>query len=155
MLVRFVKLTDRRHALEIERGGDVERVELETRSTLFHDLTHLAVEQASQASDGFFVALAGGATMAEIAHHAREGRPYPPAAMEVERAVAMLQSLAKHDESPDALHARIVESLAAQDQVPPDWLTAELVATVRTRLRSLVGAWRATRYGEALTVDWD
>ena len=40
MRIRLTKLSDHRHTLEIERDGRRERVELETRSTLHHDLTN-------------------------------------------------------------------------------------------------------------------
>ena len=45
MLVRFTRLTNERHRFEIVRDDNVsEARELETRSTLLHDLSHYAVE---------------------------------------------------------------------------------------------------------------
>lgn len=152
MLIRLTKLSDRRHALEVERDdGRSERVEVETRSTLHHDLTHLAVEEAAGIDDGFFGSLAAGRTLAELAGSAQE---YAGTGMEVERAVAVLQQLAKVDEDPAALHARITAALAVQGAAPPSWFTVELVAAVRERLRQLVGRWKATPYGAALELCW-
>jgi hypothetical protein len=152
--IRLTKLSDGRHALEIERDGRRERVELETRSTLHHDLTHYAVEEAAGLDGGFFGALAGGASLGDLAVAAAEETEYSAARMEVERAVAVLQRLAKTDEDPAALHARVTELLAVQDAAPPEWFTVALVAAVRARLRELVGRWRATPYGAALELTW-
>lgn len=155
MLLRFTKLDDRRHVLAVEVAGRAERVELETRSTLHHDLTHLAVEELAPVTGGFFVALAAGTALDDVARQAQEGWLAGTDAMRVERAVAVLQRLAKVDEDPAALHARIVASLAVQDEAPPDWFTPALVAGVRERLRALVGRWRATPYGGTMEVAWE
>jgi len=153
--IRLTKLDDRRHVLEIERGGRSERVELETRSTLHHDLTHLAVEEAAGIDQGFFGALAAGRSLAELGAGVRDGAPeYVGPMLQVERAVVMLQQLTRRDEDPAELLARIRASLAHQNASPPSWLTLELVAAVRERLRRLLGQWRATPYGECLELRW-
>lgn len=155
MRIRLTRQNDQRHELAVERDGRWESVELETRSTLVHDLTHLAVEQAAGIEHGFFGSLAAGQSFAELAGDRSDGRPrYPGAKMEVERAVAVLQHLAKVDEEPAALHARVVASLAVQDAVPPPWFTVELVADVRERLRRLLGHWRATPFGGVMELEW-
>jgi hypothetical protein len=154
--IRLTKHSDRRHALEIVRAdGSRERAELETRSTLFHDLTHLAVEECAGIPHGFFGSLAAGRTLAELSGRAEGGSTeYAGALLEVERAVAVLQGLAKADQDPAALHARITAMLALQDESPPDWFTVGLAAAVRERLRRLVGQWRATAYGSTLQLTW-
>ena len=151
MHIRLTKLNDARHALEIERAGERERIELETRSTLHHDLTHLAVEEAAGLDHGFFGALASGKSLAELRAPAEE---YAAPMMEIERAVVVLQQLCKVDEDPAALHARIRASLALQDAVSPEWFTVELVTAVRERLRRLLGQWRATPYAATLELEW-
>lgn len=151
MLLRFTRIDERRHALEVVRAGRTQRVVLETRSTLHHDLTHLAVEELAPVDRGFFVELARGTTLDELAGRA-DG--YEGPALQVERCVAVLQGLASTDEAPAALHARIVASLAVQDEAPPPWFTADFVAAVRARLRGLLGRWRATPFGESLEVTW-
>jgi hypothetical protein len=74
--------------------------------------------------------------------------------LEVERAVVVLQRLAKVDEDPAALHAHITDMLAVQGESPPSWFTVELVAAVRERLRRLLGRWKATPYGAAMELVW-
>ncbi len=153
MLLRWIKESDGRHALELEDGPRRERVALETRSTLFHDLTHFALEEAAGLDCGFFGALAAGQGFAELAGPEAE-RGYSPAMLEVERAVAVLQQLAKRDLDPARLHERVVAGLAIQGAAPPEWFTAALVAAVRERLRQLLGRWRATPYGGAMELVW-
>ena len=144
MRVRWIKLDDRRHAFEVERGGREERVELETRSTLHHDFTHLALEDAAEIDDGFFGSLARGATLPELMGKDGSEPRYTGRMLEVERAVAMLQSLARTDADPAALHARITRSLAVQGESPPSWLTPELVVALRRRARAHVARNRGT-----------
>jgi len=151
MLLRFTRIDERRHALEVVREGVVQRAELETRSTLHHDFTHLAVEELAPVETGFFVELARGATLQELAQ-----RPdaYAGVALQVERTVAVLQGLAKLDQDPSELRARVAESLALQGESPPPWFTDAFVAAVRARLRELSGRWRATPFGGSLEVTW-
>lgn len=151
MLLRFTRLDERRHALEVVRADGTQRVELETRSTLHHDFTHLAVEELAPVEAGFFVELARGATLEELA---RRADAYTGAALQVERTVAVLQGLARSEEAPAALHARVVESLAVQAETPPPWFTAEFVTAVHARLRALLGRWRATPFGGSMEVTW-
>lgn len=75
-------------------------------------------------------------------------------ALEVVRAVAVLQGLAKVDQDPRELRARIVGSLAPQGESPPPWFADAFVAAVRARLRELLGRWRSTPFGLSLEVTW-
>jgi hypothetical protein len=156
MRILLTKLNDDRHALEIERvDHQRERVELETRSCLLHDLTHFAVEQAAGIDQGFFGALAAGRTLAELNGRAGESvREYAGVMLQVERTVAVLQAMAKTKEEPTAAHRRITAMLAVQGEVPPTWFTVELVTKVHERMRRLLGQWKATPYGTAMELVW-
>jgi hypothetical protein len=151
MRIRLTRLDDRRHVLEIERAdGSRERAELETRSTLRHDLTHLALEEAAGLDDGFFGALAAGRTLAELSGDAI----YSGRRLAIERAVAVLQGMTREATDPRAVYTRVVESLAIQGETPPEWFTAELVVAVHARLRALLGRWGATPYGGVMELTW-
>ncbi len=155
MRIRLTKLDDRRHALEIERDDrSRERVELETRSSLHHDLTHFAVEQAAGMQHGFFGSLAAGKTLAELSGSGPAAPEYTGAMLAIERAVAVLQGMAKSDEPPGVVYERIVALLAAQEASPPAWFTRALVADVHERLRRLLGQWKATPYGKTMELPW-
>src|SRR5262245_42615113 len=135
MRIRLTKLDDQRHELEVLReDGSREQAELETRSCLFHDLTHLALEEAAGFDQGFWGSLAGGRTLAELGGRAGEPEPeYTGVRLQIERAVVMLQGMARSGEDPAAVHARITDLLAAQGQSPPPWLTIGLVEEVHER----------------------
>src|SRR5690606_17606265 len=61
MLIRFTRLTNERHRFEIVRDdGTREAHDLETRSTLAHDLTHYAVEIEVGLRGAFYGRLASG-----------------------------------------------------------------------------------------------
>ena len=159
MRVVLTKLSDQRHALEVERADRRrERVELETRSCLNHDFTHFAVEEVAGLDEGFFGSLAAGRTFAELTAGADEPvEEYSGARMDVERSVAVLQGMAKNVqrmESPALVHERIRSSLAPQDATPPAWFPVELVTKVQERLRRLLGQWRATPYGGSMELTW-
>jgi hypothetical protein len=156
MRILLTKRSDERHGFAIVRAdASRESVELETRSTLHHDLTHLAVEEAAGLDEGFFGSLAAGASIEELSGRMPgSGAPYSEKRMEIERGVALLQRMAKGDVDPARLHAHIVDMLAAQDAEPPPWFTRALVMDVHARLRALVGRWKATPYGGTLELAW-
>jgi hypothetical protein len=156
MRIVLTRLSDTRHALEVGRpGGGRERVELETRSCLLHDLTHFAVEAEAGITRGFWGSLASGKTFEDLM-----GRGGPGMAgaddvmMEVERTVAVLQGAVKAREDPTAIYDRIVSMLRVQDAEPPPWFTRPFVASVHARMRELLGRWNATRFGGAMELTW-
>lgn len=142
MLIRMMRLTNERHRFEAVRAdGSVERLELETRSFLLHDLVHFAVESAGQLDQGFFGLLARGeAYEASADTFAGEtGR--------VEKVVAMLQGALKGEVDTTAFVERARAAFVAVDEAAPDWLTPEVVARSLEILRRLQGRWRATPFG--------
>lgn len=76
MRIDFIKLAGNRHAIEVRerKGPDVRRPPRETGPTLPHDLAHAAVEQALGIRDGFWSAVAAGATFEDFEPIER-GRP--------------------------------------------------------------------------------
>jgi hypothetical protein len=75
MRILLTKLNDASHRFEIVRAdGSGERAELETRSTLLHDLVHYAVEAQAGLTSAFFGRLASGDALAELADRG----PFPP-----------------------------------------------------------------------------
>jgi len=153
--VTFHKISDDRHALEIERDdGRRERVECETRSLLVHDLLHFAVESEARLEIGLWGTLARGKTLAEM--NDRSGQ-----AMAAEGAdLAAVEQLvgALHGSVKGRSAAEVVEGMrrfaAALGSSLPGWLTAPLVAAVQERMRRLLGRWRATPHGAGMVLEW-
>ncbi len=80
MRIRFRKISNERHALEIVReDGRSESAEFETKSVLIHDFLHYAVESAAGLTDGFWGALAAGKMMENFRNNASaQGETLPP-----------------------------------------------------------------------------
>ncbi len=131
--IRFVKLDDERHRLELLRpDGSREAKELETRSFLLHDLTHYAVEAEVPIPDGVWGSLAAGVPLERL--DPKMG-PAPGAGIDAaESIVGPMSSIFRgrpNDRVPNALARR-----------------------VSARLRRLFGAWRAVPVGGALELAW-
>jgi hypothetical protein len=165
MLIRFTRLSNDRHRVEIIRDdGTRESQELETRSSLLHDLTHYAVEVEAGLEESFYGRLARGLTYNELT----TTPPKTPEAMQTERVVVQVQSPYKRDPAlaatPNAEAAtkaeaeaeaqKMVASFVATESEPPGWLTGEFISRVRERLRRVQGRWRATPFHQAMELQF-
>lgn len=156
--IRFHKLSDARHRLELRRAdGTEERRELETRSLLRHDLMHYAVERAAGVASGFWGRLAGGASLTAVGELDLRSMTDGPADDQelavIERLVGVL-----HDGGRGRPAAELVAALdqsAADAGTPlPTWVTEDLVARALTTYATLIGRWRATGFGSAMELVW-
>jgi hypothetical protein len=149
MLIRFTRLTNERHRFEIVRDdGSREAHELETRSTLAHDLAHYAVEAEAGLTESFYGRLAAGVGYGQLTTAPVNG----PQAMQTERVVVMLQSAFKTAAEPDPrqLFARISAAFTAGAEQQPAWLTPQGLQRMLGRLRHVQGQWRATPFHHTL-----
>jgi hypothetical protein len=154
MLIRFTRLTNDRHRLEIVRdNGTREAHELETRSTLLHDLGHYAVEIAAGLTESFYGRLAQGSTYADLT-------VTPPAleSMQTERVVARIQNTYKSGNEPktepELCAQEIVAGFRATGDIPPTWVTRDFIVRVRERLRRVQGQWRATPFHQTMELEF-
>lgn len=156
MRIRLTKQSDRRHRLELVRDGRVaEGVELETRSTLLHDLAHHAVESAAGLDAGFFGLLARGHTLEELSD--RSGLSYEerfPGLMEVEQVVGALHALARGAASPEDAWKVFERWQAVLDRPAPAWVTPEVLRDAARRLRASKGHWASLGPGESMELEW-
>ena len=155
MLIHLTRLTNERHRLEFVRDdGTRETHELETRSSLLHDLVHYAVETEAGLNASFYGRLASGKTYESLMKDQPEG----PEAFQTEIVVVRVQGVAKNDTWSSVDPKRFVEDIAAGFSVvaheAPQWLTADLIVRVRERLRSVQGRWRATPFHQTLTLEF-
>jgi hypothetical protein len=155
MLIRFTRLTNERHRLELIRAdGTREARDLETRSVLLHDLVHYAVEAEAGLKASFYGRLASGTS-----YEALLLEPSTDAeAMQTESVVGRIQGIAKNNSWSSVDSARLAESIAAGfrsvGQEPPRWLTGDLLVRVRERLRRVQGQWRATPFHQTLALQF-
>jgi hypothetical protein len=151
MLIRFTRLTNDRHRFAIVRDDQTsEAHELETRSTLAHDLAHYAVEVEGRLSRSFYGRLASGMTYAELTAMAPEG----PEALETERVVVLLQDAFRSPDrvapDPERTLSRLASMFDAVGDERPTWLSADVLARIIERLRRVQGQWRATPFHATL-----
>lgn len=141
MTVRFVKLSDRRHRVEVRRDdGSGDSVELDSRAFLRHDLAHYAVEASLGLATGVWGSIASGGGF--------DGSDLDgPDIAVAERLAGPTQTLMRVG----ADLAAVREMLA---RVAPDLAATDSAEELHDRMRALTGAWAATRYGDALELRW-
>jgi hypothetical protein len=155
MLIRLTRLTNERHRLEIVRDDNVpETRELETRSTLLHDLTHYAVEVEAGLTSSFYGRLARG-----IAYDALITTPSAnQEAQQTEVVVVLIQGIFKNDDlaktDPEQFAQSIVAGFGQTGADPPAWVTPDFIVRVRERLRQVHGQWRATPFHHTLELEF-
>jgi hypothetical protein len=167
MRICITRLTNERHALELLRdGGVAERVELETRSFLLHDLIHYAVESTAGLTTGVWGTLAAGCTLAELNARTADDNDdddndqrerfgsRTADLLTIERVTGPLHAVAQGRASPEEGLAAIESLMAAEGTAPPAWLTLELVVAAMERLRQLLGRFRATPFGKPMELPW-
>ena len=153
MRILLRKLSDERHVLQIIRDdGRSEEVECETRSYLHHDLLHYAAEAEARTGEGFWGNLAKGKTLPEM--NDRTGKAMQaegPQMAAIEQVVGALSSIAK-GVAGDVFLARFHDYAENVGIATPEWLTPVFVSGVEERMRRLLGRWKATPFGEAMTL---
>lgn len=155
MQIRFTRLTNDRHRLEVVRDdGTREAHEQETRSTLLHDLVHYAVETEAELEASFYGRLARGETYAALT----TAMPADAEPAQTEVVVARIQGIAKNDTwseiEPESFAEGIVAGFRVMGNATPAWLTGDLIARVRERLRRVQGQWRATPFHQTLVLEF-
>jgi hypothetical protein len=139
--VRFTKLSDQRHAVTVVRDdGSTERVELDSRSFLRHDLAHFAVEGELGISGGVWGSVAVGGSLAGEGLDGAE--------------VGFAESLAGPVQTLMRVGAGPEQYLAVLEQVTPDQASADRGARLHERIRQLSGHWRSTPYGGDMVLAW-
>jgi hypothetical protein len=125
MKLWFAPYDLKQHRFIVERAN-LPRIDvlLETRSMLLHDLAHYAYESKAGLNDGFYGLLAAGFSLEQLREEDGLSKEEFDRLMEIEKLVARLQSTFTKDSTSDDV------------------------------LRSLWGAWRKTKQGQALHLRW-
>ena len=125
---------------------------METKSYLFQDLLHFAVESEAGLRGSFFgilakiggyeeLRVAGGAALAgEIAI--------------TERIVGARTGALKSDMDAETFVERMREYAQDLGERPPRWLTPAFVTAVRERMRQIEGQWKATPFGQTMELEF-
>lgn len=139
--VVFVKLSDRRHVVRVERvDGTSESVELDSRSFLRHDLAHFAVELELELSGGVWGSVACGGSLS--------GTGLDGADMSIAETVSgPMQTMMR-----TGADANEIESMLRR--VAPEVAAPGVAERLHAGLRALAGHWAATPYGGEMVLGW-
>jgi hypothetical protein len=150
MLLRFTRVSPDKHSLEYRLpNGEGEVIELETRSALYHDLLHYAVETEAGLRGSFYGLLAKVGGYAELAVNG--GGALGGEVAITEALVGALTGALKSEVlDPAAAIGQFQDYIELFDWRMPRWLTAPFVLAVEDRMRQLEGRWRATPFGETM-----
>ena len=143
MQISFLKVSDDRHVVSVVRDdGSSDRVELETRSFLRHDLAHYAVEVELGLEHGVWGSVAAGGSLS--------GEGLDGADM------GLAESLAGPMQTMMRIAANVEEIRAVLTTVAPtlDTTSGDLAKRIHERLRRLAGHWNATGYGKTMQLDF-
>jgi len=155
LTLRFTRVSPTHHRFDYRRpDGSGEAIEMETRSLLFHDLLHYAVESEAHLKGSFYGILGkiGGYEELSVAGGAALGGEVAI----TERVVGALQGALQQDDLDDAAFvAQVTEFLEIYDERAPRWLTPAFIAAVRERMRQLMGRWKATPFGETMELTFE
>jgi len=148
--LRLTRLSPTHHRFEYRRpDGTGEAIEMETRSLLFHDLLHYAVESEAGLRGSFFGILGriGGYEELSVAGGAALGGEIAITERVVSALTGAMQQETLDD---DAFVAQATELLDVYDERAPRWFTPAFVVAVRERMRRLIGRWTATPFGQPM-----
>ncbi len=151
--VRFTRVSPTRHRIEWGTRPPFAARELETRSTLLHDLVHFAVESEAGLRESFYGLLAQGASYTELTQVGTNMAANLELAM-TEMVVGALQGAWKQDFDPARFLATLNGYLRQLGSTTPPWLTVELLDRIGKRLRALTGAWGGTKFGDTLELSF-
>lgn len=151
MIIELKKLTNDAHLLRCTRkDGSVEEAELETKSLLVHDLTHLAYETEAGLKKSFWGSVAAGKSFAELRDdNAPEGE-----LMQTEMTVGPLQGIVQGRASVEGFVPQVKQYQASVGVTPAAFLNEEFIARVVERFKKLYGEWKSTPFGETMRIDY-
>lgn len=154
MEIFLTKLTNDTHSFEIVRDdGSRERLELETKSYLTHDLLHYAIEGSAGIVSGVWGTIAGGTTLAELNNREMVHERSTDIGV-VEMLAGALTPLTKGERIDEERVQYLQNYVRESGTTPPPWFTYQLIVDVEERMRRLLGQWRATPFREPMNLSW-
>jgi hypothetical protein len=154
LIVRFTRISPDTHRFEYRLpNGDGEAIELETRSALYHDLLHFAVESQAGLRGSFYGLLAKVGGYAELTVNG--GAALGGEIAITEALVGALTGTFKAETlDPASFIEGFGEYIELFEARPPAWLTEDFVLAVKERMRALEGRWRATPFGQTMELEF-
>jgi hypothetical protein len=141
MHIVFTKISDERHTVTVTRtDGTSERVEVDTREYLRHDLSHFAIESELPIPKGFWGCIASGASLTGEGVGGSDARL-------AEGLAGPIQTLFRTEAGLDAYSELLKDVSKSHGK-------HDLAQRVHERVRRLRGHWKATPRGGQMELTW-
>lgn len=153
LLIKLTKISLTDHRFEyLREDATGEKLELETKGFLFHDLLHFAVESEAKLVDSFYGLLYKNKKYEDLIPKQNENGSnyFDGEAGMTEKIVGPLSSLIKDGVTAQDFLSGMQNMLDAYGQEKPDWLTLEFIGNVKERMRKLLGEWKALPFGKTM-----
>ena len=153
--LKKISLTHHSFTIETDIGGK-ETYQLETKTCLFHDLLHFAVESEAHLAHSFYGLLDQGYHYNDLS----DNDPMETVmagnkeALMTERVVGLMSGVLKQDATEVEALAGLTNLLHASGSAMPLWFTQEYVARVKERMRKLEAGWKGTLFGSTMTLQF-
>ncbi len=150
LTVTLTHISNTHHTFAYSRpDGRGETLTLETKSFLFHDLLHFAVESEAGLTDSFYAKLERSESYAaltgpDVRYEGEIGL--------TEKIVGGLTGYLKTEQAPETFLSAMRNWTDATGEPLPAWLTADFVRRIRERMRKLQGEWKALPFGKSMTL---
>ena len=141
MDIVFTKISDEQHSVQVCRADNsIEKIVLNSRSFLRHDLAHLAVEMEIPLRFGYWGSVAAGTSLS--------GKEFSGNDIHIAESLSgpmqtLMRTEAGVDEYVDVLN-KIQSKLASVD----------LAERIHEQVRQFRGHWKATAYGDEMHLVW-
>ena len=153
LLIRFTRVSPTHHRLQLVReDGSSEPRELETKSCLYHDLLHFAVETEVGLRQSFYGLLAQGARYEQLT---MDGTAAGAEIVGTERIIGGLTGALRNQVPAERFVAAMRNAFDAHGERLPGWCTVALVERVREQMRRLEGEWRALPFGRSMELGFE
>ncbi len=151
MLKIYLKRTSpTHHEFKYIRGDNSgESHEIETKTFLGHDLTHLALEKSGNIKNGFYGLIESGLSYKQLTGL---GNPELPNSkiIQVEWIVGPLSSYLKNRTDIDIFYERLHGIFISYNEKPPSWLTKEVIIESVSLYDAMIGEWKSLGFGNVL-----
>lgn len=142
MKVTITKVSEDEHRVEvIRKDGSSESVILNSRSFLRHDFAHFAVETEIPIKQGYWGLVAAGASLSGDGFSGKD--------------IALAETLVGPVQTLIRTEAEPASYLEVLERYQPHLATDELAERIYKRARSLTGHWRATHFGNSMSITWE
>lgn len=128
---------------------------METKSFLFHDLLHFAVETEAQLKHSFYGLLDIGKSYATMSETKMEDQPPQSEIAITERIIGPLTGAIKQDIDLNEFISLLANLFRATGETLPEWLTSAFIERIQERMRKLMGEWNALPFGQGMTLIFD